>query len=86
MPIRSVCLPACSASSRCPMRWRSWVGASSAVHSRVCRVAARGARKKRKRFLRKGVVGDWRTTIPEPINALILNRLGWTFGHFGWTR
>ena len=36
-------------------------------------------------FFRKGVVGDWRTTLTPELNALILEQLGWMFPHFGWT-
>ncbi|MCB8881004.1 sulfotransferase [Acidisoma cellulosilytica] len=35
-------------------------------------------------FLRKGVVGDWRSTLSPAMNALILQELGWAFPHFGW--
>jgi hypothetical protein len=36
-------------------------------------------------FLRKGVVGDWRTTFNAEMNALILDKLGGMFPTFGWT-
>ena len=35
-------------------------------------------------FLRKGVVGDWRTTLTAEMNDLILRELGWMFPSFGW--
>jgi hypothetical protein len=36
-------------------------------------------------FLRKGVVGDWRSTLTPEMTDLILRDLGWTFPHFGWS-
>ena len=35
-------------------------------------------------FHRRGVAGDWRTTITPELNALILQELGWMFPQFGW--
>jgi hypothetical protein len=35
-------------------------------------------------FFRKGVVGDWRSTLTPEMNDLVLHVLGWTFPHFGW--
>jgi hypothetical protein len=35
-------------------------------------------------FFRKGVVGDWPTTLTAEMNALVMAELGWTFPHFGW--
>jgi hypothetical protein len=35
-------------------------------------------------FFRKGVVGDWRSTLTPEMNELILGELGWMFPHFGW--
>ena len=35
-------------------------------------------------FLRKGVVGDWRSTLTPEMNDLILRELGWMFPYFGW--
>lgn len=35
-------------------------------------------------FLRKGVVGDWRTTLTAEMNTMILRELGWAFPRFGW--
>jgi hypothetical protein len=36
-------------------------------------------------FFRKGVVGDWRSTLTPQMNDLILRELGWMFSSFGWT-
>lgn len=35
-------------------------------------------------FHRRGVAGDWKTTITPELNALILQELGWMFPQFGW--
>jgi len=35
-------------------------------------------------FFRKGVVGDWRSTITPEMNEMILRELGWMFPRFGW--
>jgi hypothetical protein len=35
-------------------------------------------------FLRKGVVGDWRSTLTPEMNDLVLRELGWMFPYFGW--
>lgn len=35
-------------------------------------------------FFRKGVAGDWRSTLTQEMNELILQDLGWMFPHFGW--
>lgn len=35
-------------------------------------------------FLRKGVSGDWNSTLTPAMSELILSVLGWTFPHFGW--
>lgn len=37
-------------------------------------------------FLRKGVVGDWRSTLSDEMSELILDQLGWMFPEFGWAR
>jgi hypothetical protein len=42
-------------------------------------------REDRGSFFRKGVVGDWRSTLSPDINALMLRELGWMFPAFGWT-
>ena len=36
-------------------------------------------------FLRKGVVGDWQSTLSPAMNSLIVQELGWAFPTFGWT-
>jgi hypothetical protein len=35
-------------------------------------------------FFRKGVVGDWASTLTPDMNALVLRELGWMFPRFGW--
>jgi hypothetical protein len=35
-------------------------------------------------FFRKGVAGDWRSTLTPPMNELILSQIGWMFPAFGW--
>jgi len=35
-------------------------------------------------FLRKGIVGDWRSTLTQEMNTMILKELGWMFPLFGW--
>ncbi len=35
-------------------------------------------------FLRKGIAGDWQSTLTPAMNELILSELGWMFPHFGW--
>jgi hypothetical protein len=35
-------------------------------------------------FFRKGVVGDWRSTLSPAMNEMILRELGWMFPKFGW--
>ena len=42
------------------------------------------AEEQRGAFLRKGVVGDWATTLTPAMNATILDQCGWAFAHFGW--
>jgi hypothetical protein len=36
-------------------------------------------------FFRSGIVGGWRSTFDEQMNALMLRELGWMYPHFGWT-
>jgi hypothetical protein len=36
-------------------------------------------------FFRKGVSGDWSTTLTAEMNQTILAALGWMFPRFGWT-
>ncbi len=35
-------------------------------------------------FFRKGVVGDWHSTLPPALNEMILRELGWMFPIFRW--
>jgi hypothetical protein len=35
-------------------------------------------------FFRKGMVGDWRATFDDEMNATLLKGLGWMYPHFGW--
>jgi hypothetical protein len=35
-------------------------------------------------FLRKGISGDWSSTLTPAMNELILRELGWMYSHFGW--
>ncbi|GAN52722.1 sulfotransferase family protein [Tanticharoenia sakaeratensis] len=35
-------------------------------------------------FLRRGVVGDWRSTFTEAQGKMITDRLGWMYPYFGW--
>ena len=35
-------------------------------------------------FFRKGVAGDWSTTLTPEMNALVLHELAWMFPRFGW--
>jgi hypothetical protein len=37
-------------------------------------------------FFRKGVAGDWRSTLTPEMNAMTLRELGWMFPRFGWER
>jgi hypothetical protein len=52
---------------------------STVTGGRAAGVAQDGA------FLRKGVVGDWRSALTPEMNDLVLRELGWMFPHFGWT-
>ena len=36
-------------------------------------------------FFRKGVAGDWTSTLAPDMNDLVVRELGWMFPHFGWT-
>jgi len=36
-------------------------------------------------FFRKGVSGDWPSTLTQDMSGLIVKELGWMFPHFGWT-
>jgi len=36
-------------------------------------------------FLRRGVVGDWRSTFTEAQGRMITDQLGWMYPQFGWT-
>lgn len=35
-------------------------------------------------FFRKGIAGDWASTLTPQLNQLVLRELGWMFPHFGW--
>jgi hypothetical protein len=35
-------------------------------------------------FFRKGVAGDWSSTLTPEMNELVSRELGWMFPHFGW--
>jgi hypothetical protein len=35
-------------------------------------------------FFRKGVVGDWQSTLTPEMNDMVMRELGWMFPHFGW--
>jgi hypothetical protein len=37
-------------------------------------------------FFRKGVAGDWMSTLTPAMHELILRELGWMFPHFGWQK
>jgi hypothetical protein len=37
-------------------------------------------------FYRKGMAGDWRSTLSEAQGQFITSELDWAYGHFGWTR
>lgn len=53
--------------------------------SRLSGGRERGTEEKRS-FLRQGIVGGWSNTLTEQMNDIILEKMGWTFTHFGWTR
>jgi hypothetical protein len=35
-------------------------------------------------FFRKGIAGDWRSTMTPDMSDLMVRELGWMFPHFGW--
>jgi hypothetical protein len=35
-------------------------------------------------FFRKGISGDWPSTLTPAMNELVLRELGWMYPHFGW--
>jgi hypothetical protein len=35
-------------------------------------------------FFRKGIAGDWASTLTPDMNQIMLRELGWMFPHFGW--
>jgi hypothetical protein len=35
-------------------------------------------------FFRKGIAGDWPSTLTPEMNDLVSRELGWMFAHFGW--
>jgi LPS sulfotransferase NodH len=49
-----------------------------ATGGRPAGVAANGS------FFRKGIAGDWRSTLTPAMNDLMIQELGWMFPHFGW--
>jgi hypothetical protein len=51
---------------------------SALAGGRSAGVAQNGA------FYRKGVSGDWPSTLTPEMNQIILAELGWMFPHFGW--
>jgi hypothetical protein len=51
---------------------------ASLTGGRAAGVEHRGA------FFRKGVIGDWASTLTPEMNEMILKELGWMFPHFGW--
>jgi hypothetical protein len=69
-------LPASADIVRDCLQRTSFVGATG---GRPAGIAQDGA------FLRKGVVGDWRSTLTPELNDLVLRELGWMFPEFGWT-
>jgi Sulfotransferase family len=36
-------------------------------------------------FFRKGISGDWASTLTPEMSNVVLRELGWMFPHFGWT-
>jgi LPS sulfotransferase NodH len=35
-------------------------------------------------FFRKGIAGDWQSTLTPAMNEMVLQELGWMYPHFGW--
>ena len=64
-------------------------GLVAACLDRTAFTAATGGRpagvEQRGSFYRKGVAGDWRSTLTPEMNDLVLRELGWMFPLFGWT-
>ncbi len=64
-------------------------GIVAACLDRAAFTAATGGRpagvEDRHAFYRKGVAGDWHSTLTPDMNALMLRELGWMFPFFGWT-
>ena len=60
----------------------------AACLERTSFAAATGGRpagvEQRGSFYRKGVVGDWRSTLTPEMNRLVVQELGWMFPLYGW--
>jgi len=72
-------------------RFLSVSDASSIVADCVARTAfaaqtggRQAGEEQRGTFFRKGVAGDWASTLTPEMNQLVLRELGWMFPHFGW--
>ena len=35
-------------------------------------------------FFRKGIAGDWATTLTPELSAAVVKQIGWMFAEFGW--